>query len=315
MPETTRHRGTLAATVAGIFDRLGGSGADVRPDPTTRLDGQEVLVTGGTQGLGRAVAAELARRGARVHIVGRSALAEAARHIGGEVVTHRCDLADPTQVRALARSLEGRVLSRVVLNAGVVPLSARQSPVGTDLMVQVNFLAAAQLTRLLLASGTLPRDAGARLVVVGSEAHRSAEPMDPADLLAFRPYGTGQVVAEYGRTKLLLHTWVCELIRREEGHLAVHHLCPGAVDSNIAREAPGWLQVVLRPVFRLFFQSPAVAAVPVVWLATSPELEGRTGVYVHMRRRKEPAALATDPARGAALWEAAGAVIDAWETP
>lgn len=313
MTETTRHRGTLAATIAGIVDRFGGAGDDLQPDTTTRLDGQEVLVTGGTQGLGRAIATDLARRGARVHIVGRSALDEAARRIGGAVVSHRCDLSDPSQVSELAKSLEETVFSRVVLNAGVVPLAARQSPVGTDLMVQVNFLAPVQLTRRLLAQGSLPRDAGARLVVVGSEAHRSAEPIAPDDLLTARDYGTREVVAEYGRSKLLLHTWVCELVRREAGHLAVHHLCPGAVDSNIAREAPGWMQAALKPVFRLFFQSPDRAAVPATWLAVSPTIDGETGIYLHMRRRRDPAALASDPARGAALWEAAHRAIDAWE--
>jgi hypothetical protein len=81
------------------------------------------------------------------------------------------------------------------------------------------------------------------------------------------------------------------------------------VDSEIGREAPGPVKVLLRPLMRLFFKSPARAAIPVEWLACARELEGRTGVYLHMKRRKRPSPLACDPDNGRRLWEQSAALI------
>ena len=62
----------------------------------------------------------------------------------------------------------------------------------------------------------LPADRvpAARVVVVSSESHRSAEPLDPTSLTAAREYGARQSVAEYGRTKLMVTTFAQALARR-----------------------------------------------------------------------------------------------------
>jgi NAD(P)-dependent dehydrogenase (short-subunit alcohol dehydrogenase family) len=227
------------------------------------------------------------------------------------------DLTDPAKVDALCDTLRERGvrLDRLVINAGVVPARARTTPAGLDIMVHTNFLANVQLVDRLLADGTIAPDPDdpPRIVVVGSESHRSAPPIDHEHLWEPRDYGTSEVVSEYGKSKLLLHTWVCELTRRLEAEhgraIAVHHLCPGAVASSIAREAPRWMQWLLVLVFKLFFQSPARAAEPVVWLVAADDLAGATGVYLHMRQRKAPAPLAADPDHGARLWEAAHAKL------
>ncbi len=79
-------------------------------------------------------------------------------------------------------------------------------------------------------------------------------------------------------------------------------LCPGAMNTGIAREAPGIFQPLLRGVFNLFFRSPEEAAAPVVYLAVSPEIERRTGDYLHLTTRKEKDPRALDPETGARLW-------------
>lgn len=321
--ETTRHQGAVAATFAGMIDRLKPRGPGIALHPSDRLDGKQVLVTGASRGLGLAIATDLARRGAHVVMACRSrreeALAEVRRDSGSRhVQVLPVDLDQPASVDALANALRDRgvPLDRVVLNAGVVPARSRTTDAGLDIMFHVNFLANVQLVDRLLADGTLTPAPGAqapRIVVVGSEAHRSAPPIDFDTFGQARDYGTAEVVSEYGRSKLLLHTWVHALTQRlrpgDGPFIAVHHLCPGAINSDIAREAPSWSKPLLRLAFGLFFQSPARAAVPVIWLTASPELDGTSGCYLHMRHRTAPAATSTDPATTERLWAEAHTLL------
>jgi NAD(P)-dependent dehydrogenase (short-subunit alcohol dehydrogenase family) len=94
------------------------------------LDHQVILVTGASQGIGRAIALACARRGARVAVVARSAdrLDQVVGEIegkGGEALALPTDVTDETQVaQMVARTLAryGRV-DGLVNSAGVSPLA------------------------------------------------------------------------------------------------------------------------------------------------------------------------------------------------
>ena len=88
------------------------------------LSGQTVLVTGGTRGIGRAVALELASDGARVAVHGRSGAnaAEVASRLGGaHAGTFLADLAQADAVESLVAEVTAAIprLNAVVLVAGV----------------------------------------------------------------------------------------------------------------------------------------------------------------------------------------------------
>jgi 3-oxoacyl-(acyl-carrier-protein) reductase len=92
-----------------------------------RLDGKNALVTGGSRGIGRAIAVQLARDGARVAFSYRTgeveaqAVAKEITDLGKEVLVLRADVSNPKEARGLvAKVLErwGR-LDILVNNAGI----------------------------------------------------------------------------------------------------------------------------------------------------------------------------------------------------
>jgi NAD(P)-dependent dehydrogenase (short-subunit alcohol dehydrogenase family) len=227
----------LAATLTGLVDRYRDGGASRRLG-NERLDTKTCLVTGASRGLGRAVALELARRGARLILPCRRDHDATRRFLreqlpDADVVTPHVDLADIASIHALADRLrdERRRIDVAVVNAGVVTRMARRSAQGFEMM-------------------TTP---------VANRAGRG------------------------GR---------------------VHALCPGAVDTDIAREAPTWIKPLLYPVMRVLFRSPADAAAPCVYLATSGEIEGQTGLYLHHMTDEQPSAEARDAELGRELFDA-----------
>src|SRR5215472_10071740 len=164
------------------------------------LDGKVVLLTGATDGLGRALAAELARDGATVLVHGRDPgrIADTVREVteaaggagAGRVRSYQADLSSIAGVRALAEQViasEPR-LDVLVNNAGVgatVPGDgARQeSADGYELRFAVNYLAGYALTRLLLP--LLEKSAPSRIVNVASVGQQA---IDFDDVMLTRDY-------------------------------------------------------------------------------------------------------------------------------
>jgi NAD(P)-dependent dehydrogenase (short-subunit alcohol dehydrogenase family) len=331
----SRYQGASRATVSGILDLFRRPERIGCLEPEERIDGKTCLVTGANRGLGRAAAVELARRGGRVVMACRSGhphAAEEVRSISGSeaVEMARVDLADLESIEGFAAAMKhaGRSFDIVVLNAGVVPNRARRTVQGFEEMFAVNYLANFILVTRLLEHGTIPlvplRNAGGsphgepvrtlpRLVFVTSEVHRSAPPIDFAGLGEFRDYGMRGAMTEYAVNKLLVSTFAVELSRHlldgDEPRASVHQLCPGPINSGIAREAPVWIKPLLKVLFALFFRTPRRAAEPVVFLCCSQAIEGRTGIYLHLMTEKSPSAAALDPEAGRRLWQASQRLI------
>ncbi len=79
------------------------------------LEGKLALVTGGSRGIGRAIALELGRAGAEVVVGYRTGAEEVAREIGGRAV--QADVADAESARALVE--EAGDVDILVNNAGL----------------------------------------------------------------------------------------------------------------------------------------------------------------------------------------------------
>ena len=325
-----KYSGITQAVSAAVIDRLSQK-QTIDPVPgSVRIDGKVCLVTGSNTGLGKAVAIDLARRGGHVLMACRSGhpgAGEDVRRVSGSdnVDMLQVDLADLDSVHRLCDRLKrwGRRLDIIVLNAGLMPRSARRSPQGYELMFAVHFLANRVLIDRFLADGlirpSIRPEQRPRIVVVASEAHRSAEAIDFEEFGAFTEYGLRDGLKYYAASKLRLCTYAHELSRRlnpgGEIRVAVNSLCPGPVNSGIAREAPVFLKPVLYPVMNLLFASPDKAAKPVIYLCCAEEMGRRSGVYLHLMREKPASPLARDEVAGARLWQISASLLDKHAPP
>ena len=279
-----------------------------------RLDGKTVLITGASSGLGYATAVQLARRGGTVIMAARSGIPEkgnAVRQDSGSsaVEMRRVDFSDLDSIRSLADGLrrDGSKLDWLVLNAACVPARSRQTKQGLEEMFVVNFLSSFYLTNLLIRYDVIRKNAGARIVFVGLEAHRSSPPIDWERFGHYEKYTMKKSVPLYGYYKHMLLSFASELARRlqaEGSGVAVHGLCPGPVNTRLAREAPWFAQWLVAILFALFFKAAAKACESVVYLSCARSLGERTGVYLHRMEEKHLQPATAAPQNGRRLWDA-----------
>jgi len=182
-------------------------------------------------------------------------------------------------------------LDALVLNAGVYSPERVETPDGIELTFAVNAVAPVVLAASLLPA--LRAAAPSRVVVVSSASHWTGE-LRWHDLQLSRP-GAYDGLAAYDRSKLALTMLAFELSHRlSASGVAVVCLDPGDVATGLL--ARGWPDLPGIPV-----ESGAVTS---VYLASSPEAAGVSGVYFEDGAVTAPPAEALDGAARARLWAA-----------
>jgi short-subunit dehydrogenase len=139
-----------------------------------QLANRTALVTGGGSGIGRAVALALARRGARVALVGRrleplEAVAHEIATLGGHAVVCRADLTQAAERTGLRERIYARIgpIDLLVNNAGVLASGelGTLTPAEIEAAVALNLAAPIVLTRQFLPDLAARRGA---VILVGS---------------------------------------------------------------------------------------------------------------------------------------------------
>jgi retinol dehydrogenase-14 len=285
---------------------------------TADMTGRNVLVTGGTGGIGKATAVGLAVLGARVGITGRDRVrAEAAaadiRAASGNLAVDvfTADMSSQAQVRRLA----GEVLDAyprldvLINNVGGFWAHRHVTADGLEHTFALNHLAPFLLTHLLL--HRLTASAPARVVTVSSGAHATGR-IDFDDLQGSARY-SGQ--RAYNASKLANVMFTYELARRVNGTgVTATVLHPGVVRTDFGAEDQAGIKVIL-PLLRPFLKTPAAGAATTVYLASSAQVDGVTGRYFANRKPKTSAKASYDTAAAARLWQASADLVGLTRSP
>lgn len=247
------------------------------------LKDQVAIVTGGYSGLGLESTRALAKAGAQVIVPARTpAKAQAALRDVPGVEQAALDLADPASIDRFAAGFlaSGRPLHILINNAAIMACPLTRDARGFEAQFATNHLGHFHLTARLWPALRLAGKA--RVVALSSIGHRRA-PVNLDDPSFERgPYDKWEA---YGRAKSANALFAIGLDQRACGFnvraFAVH---PGGIMTDLQRFMPeeekramGWIDAEGRVAEG--FKSTQQGAATSIWCATSPQLDGKGGLY------------------------------------
>ena len=273
-----------------------------------RLDGQVVVLTGATSGLGLVAAEQLARSGATVVLVGRDVAktervrTELADRTGSDrldVVV--ADMGDLDAVRAACAQIlrDHERLDTLVHNAGALTADRRESPQGIEQTIASQVAGPFLMTTLLLPRLAL---AAPGRVITMSSGGMYASPLRVDDLQMGDDYNGTEQYARAKRAQVTLNEMWAERVPAND--VVFHAMHPGWADTPGVRDSLPTFRKVVGPLLR----SPMQGADTLVWLAADPGAPASTTGRFWLDRRprglhKLPTTSRSDTAeRRAALW-------------
>lgn len=254
-----------------------------------------VLITGGTGGIGKAIAEQLAETGAQIIITGRNAergqaVAWAIRKEteNPKVTFRQADMASLTAVRALGAHIttEYKQLDVLINNVGGIFPERTLTEDGLEANFAVNHLAPFLLTQLLVPH--LKKSGEGRIINLSSGAHKFGA-IDFENLQFERNYRGMDAYASSKLMNLLSVYKQAELLQGTK--VVINAADPGPTSTALSKtvsQNKKMFPPVLRalfPVFKLFgnFGKTEKAAVPAVYLATAPETGRWSGKYLEAK--------------------------------
>jgi NAD(P)-dependent dehydrogenase (short-subunit alcohol dehydrogenase family) len=269
------------------------------------MENKIVVITGGSSGIGKVTATELAKMGAIVILASRNEerglqAQQEIRVISGnkEVYYIPCDLSLMAETRRLAKEIQDRYQHVDVLinNAGILPGKFSRTPEGIEVCWATNYLSGFLLTNLLWEQ--LLQAKSARIINVSSEAHRLGQ-LDFTNHSSPRNYSS---FTAYCDSKLANILFTYELSHRLEfTNITANCLHPGVIASNFGSTSFGllkWLFQVGRP----FMQTPEKGAETIIFLATDQAVKGITGKYFKNKKPVKSAKETYNNLQSKRLW-------------
>jgi NAD(P)-dependent dehydrogenase (short-subunit alcohol dehydrogenase family) len=263
------------------------------------------IVTGANSGIGKATAKELALQGATVILVCRNkekgtlALQEIkALSKNDSVELLIADLSSQKEIRLLADKIRKKYPKIHVLinNAGAVHDKRTETVDKIETTFATNHLAYFLLTSLLL--DNLKSAPKARIINLASEAQRTGK-INFDDLNLKSDFSA---IKSYSQSKLANVIFTYELARRlKDTNVTANCVHPGLVRTNFGKDLNGVFKgiiVLMKP----FMRKSEKGAETVVWLASSPNVEGITGKYFTDKKEIKSNEMSYDPEVAKQLW-------------
>jgi NAD(P)-dependent dehydrogenase (short-subunit alcohol dehydrogenase family) len=270
-----------------------------------------VVITGATSGIGEVAADRLAQKGARIVFVARDRERgqEALRHfraIAGHDnhSVHYADLsllAEQKQVAELIAASEPEI-DVLINNAGAMFGSRTLTKDGLEKTFALNHMSYFTVTNVLL-----PKlKSGARIVSTASDAHKGNR-LNFDDLQSEKGYSGFSV---YGRSKLMNILFTRQLAKRLEGTgITANCLHPGFVATRFGDQSGGLMSGLIG-LAKNFALTPEQGAQTIIYLASSPEVEGRSGGYYVKSHLATPTREAQSDADAQRLWDISAKIAD-----
>ena len=272
-----------------------------------------VLITGASDGIGKATAFELARRGARLALIARNqekteAVADgiAQSTSGPRPVVFVADLSLPSQVHRVAAEVKSKLarLDILINNAGAYFDQRIVNEEGFESTFALNHLNYFVLTNNLLP--LLRQASSARIINVASEAHRGVT-LEFDDLQGERGYSGFRA---YQKSKLANILFTNQLARRLKGEkVTTNSLHPGFVASKFGHNNSGWFAKFFKFAQSMMAISQDDGAKTSVYLATASDVARVSGKYFAKCEVKTPSRASFDEAASAQLWEISEALV------
>ena len=276
-----------------------------------RMEGKTVVITGANTGIGKQTALGLAKRGARVIMAcrdlakGEAALNDIAEKTGStKLVLKQLDLASLSSIRKFAEDINNSEpeLHVLINNAGVsCPSQLTKTDDGFEMTMGINHLGHFLLTNLLLE--LLKKSSPSRIVVVSSVGHKTwTNEMQFDNINSEKFYDKRNA---YGQSKLANILFARELAKRLEGTgVTANSLHPGLIMTEIFRHFSSlFVTFVWRPLTFMFGKTVEQGAQTTIYLASSEEVEGVSGLYFDNCKPQEPSSAAQDDEAAKKLWK------------
>jgi NAD(P)-dependent dehydrogenase (short-subunit alcohol dehydrogenase family) len=283
---------------------------------TISMNGKVCMITGATAGIGAVAARELARLGATLVLVSRSpqkcadTVASIKEETGNQNVDYlAADLSSMEAVCGVAYKFREKHtrLDVLVNNAGSFFLTRQLSADGNELTFALNHLNYFLLTLLLLEP--IKVAAPSRIVNISSNSHQGHS-LDFDNLQGEKGY---KPMKAYARSKLANVLFTYELARRLDGTgVTVNALNPGFVATDIWYLDNKWLRRFLEPYIRWKAITPQESAQFILYLATSPELDGVSGGYFSRGKPAKSAPDSYNEATARRLWDISEGLVGRW---
>lgn len=205
------------------------------------------------------------------------------------------DLSRLSEMKRAAGEIKGDI-DVLINNAGALFNTRQVTEDGLEKTFATNHMAYFVVTNLLLPQ----LNPGARIVSTASDAHKGAR-LDFDDLQSSKRYSGFSV---YGKSKLCNILFNRELARRVEGlGVTANCLHPGFVATRFGDQSGGIVQRLVKIAKPVGAISPEDGAKTILYLASSPEVEGKNGGYYYKNRLATPTKEAQNDADAKRLWE------------
>lgn len=268
--------------------------------------GKTVVITGANSGIGLATAQSLAKMGASIIMVcrsketGESALESIKKASESEsVYLYTCDLSSQKQVRTLSDQLH-RDLTKIdvlINNAGLISKEWRISEDGFEYQFAVNYLSHFLLTQLVV--DLLRASEAARIINVSSAAHKAGK-IHYTDLSLEKNYTSFRAYAQSKLANVIFSYGLCSRLFKEG--ITANAVHPGMVGTRFGTNRNGGSSHWAINIYQKIAKSPEKGAETIVYLASSPEVNQKSGGYYVNKRAVPSSKISYDPDAATALW-------------